>query len=227
MKKINSTRTGQLKRRGLKQRRKEVERRCSYWWSNPASQHGVSWTGTDPPPAPGPPPEDSARTSAGGGGGRGGEVIQVQHERYIQNVNTQSVSPSTNLAVGSVKAVNSDCRRRDLHGVKIKAWKQQTANQRKEGKKEKDERKGKKGNLSEKQKKMEGSKRWDERKINGSNRGRQGTGKKNLGRKDTRTKLHRCFRCSLAAFLSRRQKNVPMILQHTRSWYVPSLENRS
>lgn len=63
-------------------------------------------------------------------------MIQVQHERYILNVNTQSVNPSTNLAVGSVKAVNSDCRRRDLHGVKIKAWKQQTANQREEGRKE-------------------------------------------------------------------------------------------
>lgn len=36
-----------------------------------------------------------------------------------------SVCPSTDLPVVCVEAVNSHCRRRDLHGVKIKAWKQQ------------------------------------------------------------------------------------------------------
>lgn len=36
-----------------------------------------------------------------------------------------SVCPSTNLPVVCVEAVNSHRRRCDLHGVKIKAWKQQ------------------------------------------------------------------------------------------------------
>lgn len=36
-----------------------------------------------------------------------------------------SVCASTNLPVVGIEAVNAHCRRCDLHGVKIKAWKQQ------------------------------------------------------------------------------------------------------